>query len=148
MLTYPSLTFLWISFDWNITFFYYLSFLYELIFLFELYLFFVHLFDILIPSGYIFDIGRVLTSSGTFLRNRSNDSDHDFVPFGSSSLLSPIPFDSSSLGFAFAANSNNFSVLPSNTLAPFVCERIGLFCGLIVIYFNHFKYSFLLKSVL
>ena len=73
--------------------------------------------------GYLIDQGRVLTTSGAWLRNRVSVPDWDFMPFDSSSLvLNPGTLN----GFGLAANSTSFATVSTTQAAFYVCERIGI----------------------
>ena len=79
--------------------------------------------DIFSTLGYLTDQGRVLTTSGAWLRNRGSAPGWDFMPFDSSSLV----INSGTLnGFGLAANSTSFTTLSTTQAAFYVCERIGI----------------------
>ena len=70
--------------------------------------------------GYLIDQGRVLTTSGAWLRNRVSVPDWDFMPFDSSSLVGTLN------GFGLSANSTSFATVSTTQAAFYVCERIGI----------------------
>ena len=79
--------------------------------------------------GFLLDQGRVLTTSGAWLRYRASLPAWDFIPFDSSSLVR-IP--GSVDGFAFAANSTSFTTLTTYQTAYFICERIGILYNILL----------------
>ena len=73
--------------------------------------------------GYLQDQGRVLTNTGSWLRDWSSES-WDFIPFGSSSLIAPAE-TTQNIGIGFVANGSMIIPLPTNQPAFFICERTG-----------------------
>jgi hypothetical protein len=79
-------------------------------------------------KGYIKDNGRVITSSGAWLRARKSETETDtggnFLPLGLENI--PTTIDRH-LGIAYQANSTHFiSVSVSSVTAYYICERIGI----------------------
>jgi hypothetical protein len=72
-------------------------------------------------TGYIKDNGRVITSSGAWLRARKSET--DFLPFGLENI--PTTIDRH-LGIAYQANSTHFISVSVSMTAYYVCERIGI----------------------
>jgi len=69
--------------------------------------------------GYVYDFGRVLTTTGAWLRYRDSSPDFDFYPFDNKSLVKSEP----NTGTAFAVNKTIFLALPMNRMAGYICER-------------------------
>ena len=78
-------------------------------------------------TGYIKDNGRVITSSGAWLRARKSETETEtggnFLPFGLENI--PTTIDRH-LGIAYQANSTHFISVSVSMTAYYVCERIGI----------------------
>ena len=80
--------------------------------------------------GFIQDLGRVFSSSGFWIRNRSSEGSKEFSPLNSFSL--PATIIQSTSGVVYVANSTHLSNVQAtlSTVFPYVCEFVGkLFCS-------------------
>ena len=74
-------------------------------------------------TGYLKDQNRVLTNTGSWLRDWSSES-WDFIPIGPSSLITAAT-TTGNVGTGFVANNLTFKALATNQPALYICERIG-----------------------
>jgi hypothetical protein len=78
--------------------------------------------------GLLIDQGRVLTSGGTWLRNRSSNIDNgnktiDFIP---TFKITDVVASSAGVGYGFVANGSVLTLQTTSTTALYVCENIGI----------------------
>ena len=82
-------------------------------------------FTFLHIKGYVQDNGRVLTSTGSWLRNRATESDLSLYPFGPESILKSSA-TSSATSSAFVTNGSATVASGLYASSYYICERIGM----------------------